>query len=123
MKTGELIKKARMKKGLTQAELAKKLGYSIPQFISLIENGHSKVPLSIVKELVNILKIPKSSLIKALIVEYKKEVDKAFLVKKYSISKAKKTEQSYERDIFESEYDKDDSLFDWTPDPFGNDKL
>lgn len=45
MKTGQLIKQYRLNQGYTQLQLANKLGYEIPQFISLVENGHSKFPI------------------------------------------------------------------------------
>ena len=73
MEIGEIIKNYRAKAGLTQQELAKQLGYKIPQFISLIENGHSKVPLNIIAELVSILKIPKDLVLDTLVSAYEKE--------------------------------------------------
>lgn len=81
MTPGQLIKKHRTQKGLTQIQLAKQLGYEIPQFISLMENGHSKVPLSLCKMLVVILKINNSILSRSLVNEYKNEVKKACGVK------------------------------------------
>lgn len=52
----KIIKTARLTLGLTQQELARKLGYKIPQFVSLMENGHSKVPSDVAKAIVNFLK-------------------------------------------------------------------
>lgn len=73
MEIGEIIKSYRAKAGMTQLELAFKLGYKIPQFISLIENGHSKVPLNIIAELVAILRIPEELVISSLVAAYEKE--------------------------------------------------
>jgi transcriptional regulator with XRE-family HTH domain len=73
MEIGEIIKSYRSKANMTQLELAYKLGYKIPQFISLIENGHSKVPLSIIAELVVILRIPEETILNALMTAYEKE--------------------------------------------------
>ena len=44
MEIGEIIRNYRIKADLTQQELAKHLGYKIPQFISLIENNSSSKP-------------------------------------------------------------------------------
>lgn len=67
---GALIKDHRAQAGLTQLQLAHKLGYEIPQFISLIENGHSKVPLNIVSQLISILDIPENLILDALVEAY-----------------------------------------------------
>lgn len=61
-----VIKAHRLKKGLTQAELATKLGYDTPQFVSIIERGLAKVPLNVVGQLIVILDIPERKLIKLL---------------------------------------------------------
>lgn len=73
MEIGEIVQSYRRKAGMTQLELAQKLGYKIPQFISLIENGHSKVPLSIIAELVAILRIPEDLILDSLLATYEKE--------------------------------------------------
>lgn len=44
MKFTNLIKKRRLELGLSQAKLARMLGYSNPQFICNIESGRSKMP-------------------------------------------------------------------------------
>lgn len=76
MTTGQLIKQARNKKKLRQIDLAEKLGYEIPQFISLMENGHSKVPKNVAFKCVKILGIKKSVMIESLVAEFKKELMK-----------------------------------------------
>lgn len=73
MEIGEIIKSYRAQAGLTQLDLATQLGYKIPQFISLIENGHSKVPLNIIADLVAILKIPENVILDSLVQAYEKE--------------------------------------------------
>ena len=70
---GDVIKGFRFKADLTQKELAEKLGYSIPQFISLMENGHSKIPMNVLGELISILKIPEKMVLDILVDSYKKE--------------------------------------------------
>lgn len=70
---GLLLKEYRVKAGMTQTDLALKLNYEIPQFISLMENGHSKIPLNVLGELIQILKIPEKKAIDILVETYKKE--------------------------------------------------
>lgn len=67
---GKIIKEYRTSAGMTQLELAKKLGYEIPQFISLIENGHSKVPLNILGQIMTFLNIPEKVIVDALLDSY-----------------------------------------------------
>ncbi len=64
---GSLIRKYRKKSDMTQIDLAEKLGYKTPQFISLFERGSSKVPIRILGMLVIILKIPEEKILKIII--------------------------------------------------------
>lgn len=52
---GTFLKSRRIERGLTQAELAKALGYSSPQFVSNWERGLCLPPLNIAPILVEIL--------------------------------------------------------------------
>ncbi|MBC7743372.1 MAG: helix-turn-helix transcriptional regulator [Bdellovibrionaceae bacterium] len=70
---GQVVKDFRAKAHLTQKDLAEKLGYNIPQFISLMENGHSKIPLNVLGELISFLKIPEKMVLDILLETYKKE--------------------------------------------------
>jgi transcriptional regulator with XRE-family HTH domain len=47
----EFLKSNRVKAGFTQAEVAAKLGYTTPQFISNWERGQSSPPIKILKKL------------------------------------------------------------------------
>lgn len=67
---GALVKEYRLKAGLTQSQLATKLNYSIPQFVSLMENGHSKIPLNVLGELIAILSIPEKKALDLLVSIY-----------------------------------------------------
>jgi transcriptional regulator with XRE-family HTH domain len=80
---GALIKEYRLKAGMTQLELATKLNYSIPQFISLMENGHSKIPLNVLGKIIPILSIPEKKALDLLVEIYKAEA-------KSTISESKK---------------------------------
>lgn len=67
---GQYIKHKREENGLTQLALAKKLGFEIPQFVSLMENGHSKIPLNVLKKLIPILGLDKKKVVKILVTYY-----------------------------------------------------
>lgn len=81
MTPGELIKHHRNKLGMTQLQLAEELNYKIPQFVSLMENEHSKMPLSIAAKVCNTLNIPTYKMKLALINEYEQELKKALKIK------------------------------------------
>lgn len=55
---GNYLKNKRNESGLTQSEVATKLGYSSPQFISNFERGLCSPPLKNLKTLVKLYKIP-----------------------------------------------------------------
>lgn len=70
---GSIIKEYRNKANYTQKDLADRLGYEIPQFISLMENGHSKIPLNVLGEIIAILNIPEKKVLEILLDNYEKE--------------------------------------------------
>lgn len=82
IKLGLLIKQYRLKAGLSQRGFALMLGYELPQFVSLFENGHSKIPLNKLGEAIRILNIPEKKVMEILINDYKSEVAIAFHSKK-----------------------------------------
>ncbi len=67
---GELLREKRVEKGLTQAELSSKLNYPNPQFISLMERSLSKIPLTTMGRLIDILDLDENFVIAHLIEEY-----------------------------------------------------
>lgn len=73
-----LIKTKRIEAGLMQKDLAKKMGYTSPQFISNWERGISKPPLKSVLKLCKILKINKTILECILLRDSANEIRKAF---------------------------------------------
>lgn len=75
MKTGELIKQRREKQGITQKQLSEALGYDNPQFVSLVENGHSKLPAQMARKFCVALAINKNTMKKALVREYSEKLD------------------------------------------------
>lgn len=70
---GKILKSYRIQEGMTQSELANKLKFSVPQFVSLMENGRAKVPLKVLGELIVILKIPQAEVMEKLVEIYEVE--------------------------------------------------
>lgn len=77
MKTniGQYLKTMRVKNKKSQLEVSKYLGYENPQFISLIENGHSKLPLGIMKKYCDFLSIDSKQIKQVLISDYERGLD------------------------------------------------
>ncbi|MEK6773987.1 MAG: helix-turn-helix transcriptional regulator [Bdellovibrionota bacterium] len=59
---GKILKEKRKKIGASQAEVAKKLGYSSPQFISNWERGLSAPPVTSLRTLASLYKISPENL-------------------------------------------------------------
>ena len=62
---GGLVRKYRLKAGLTQLELAKKVGYTSHVSIVHLETGRQGAPLETIKEVARLLGIPKKELANA----------------------------------------------------------
>lgn len=76
---GQYLRDKRINAGLTQAEIASKLGYSSPQFISNFERGLCSPPLKNLKALVKLYKIDANELIRLIIDEQKQVLSTALL--------------------------------------------
>ena len=76
---GELLRTGRQMAGLTQGELAAKLGYKSSQFISNWEREFSQVPLNTVIRLTRILPIKTEDVVEALIAASQTDLEKALL--------------------------------------------
>lgn len=70
---GVLIRKKRIAKGLSQAQVALRLGHATPQFVSFFERGISKVPLDTLGELIVYLELPEKKVVKLLLDALKAE--------------------------------------------------
>ena len=79
MNPGKLIRETREKRKMTQKELSEALCYDNPQFLSLIENGHSKLPVYSAKAFCAALNINTANMKKALVNEYIKSLEEAGL--------------------------------------------
>lgn len=71
---GQIIRDYRIKKKMTQLELAKKLGYDSTQFVSLFERGLSKVPFNVLGQLIVILGIPERKILTMLVNAYESQI-------------------------------------------------
>lgn len=58
MSPAQIIKERREQLGMSQGELARKLGYTNANFISMLEMGWSKVPLAKVGLMARVLHLP-----------------------------------------------------------------
>lgn len=83
---GALVKEYRVRAGMTQLDLAKKLGYDSAQFISLFERGLSKIPISVLGQLIVILGISEKKILNNLLGEYKSKVKNQIAEGKKKIS-------------------------------------
>lgn len=72
---GDFLKSHRLNSGFSQAEVATKLGYISPQFISNWERGVSCPPLNKLNELVDLYRISKTDLIDLILDETKTSLE------------------------------------------------
>lgn len=73
---GSFLKYHREKKGFSQGNLSKILGYKSPQFVSNWERNISLPPMTMLAEISSVLKIKKNDVIDMLTVEYRKKIEK-----------------------------------------------
>ncbi|MES3039065.1 MAG: helix-turn-helix transcriptional regulator [Bdellovibrionota bacterium] len=76
MTLAEFLKNKREDAGLSQSEVARKLGYSSPQFVSNWERGLSSPPISSAKELCRIYKVPMTGFFEIYLEESLRGVEK-----------------------------------------------
>lgn len=73
-KLGPFLREKREIKGLTQAQVAERLGYGSPQFISNIERGISRVPIKSLRYFVEVYDLRPDDLISVLLEEMKTQL-------------------------------------------------
>ena len=76
---GRYLKQRRIRAGLTQSEVAKKLGYSTPQFISNFERGLCSPPLKNLKVLVKLYSLDVEEVMKLIMKQQEHILRKALL--------------------------------------------
>ncbi|MCO5143201.1 MAG: helix-turn-helix domain-containing protein [Oligoflexia bacterium] len=82
---GGYLQNKRVKVGLSQGDVAKRLGYSSPQFISNFERGLCAPPLTKLKGIVNLYNLNGEEVVKLMLKEHERHIRKAI-----GISKKKK---------------------------------
>lgn len=63
-KFGTMLRELREKRGLTQADVSTKLGYTSPQFVSNIERGITSFPEGKVKMFAKVLQVNPEALLR-----------------------------------------------------------
>lgn len=77
MKTiGFYLREARNETGLTQSQVAKKLRYSSPQFVSNWERGVCNPPLKHLRTLSNLYRINRKEMLEMLVADARKTFEK-----------------------------------------------
>lgn len=71
---GQFLKEKREAKGMTQAQVAEKLGYGSPQFISNIERGISRVPIKSLKSFMEVYELNAEQVIDLLLEEKREQL-------------------------------------------------
>ena len=75
---GTFLKEMREKRNITQSDLAKKLGYTTPQFISNWERGLCNPPLGAIPKISRVLGIPKKEVVAVILEQTKFDLEKRF---------------------------------------------
>ncbi|MGZ3713502.1 MAG: helix-turn-helix domain-containing protein [Bdellovibrionota bacterium] len=78
---GEFLQSKRVKAGLSQGDVASKLGYSSPQFISNFERGLCAPPLNKLKMLVQLYDLSGEEVLKLMMKENERHLRKALNLK------------------------------------------
>lgn len=73
---GTYLRQKREQKGFTQAQVASKLGYGSPQFISNIERGVSRVPVKSLKSFIELYELQMEEVIDMLLEEKRTQLRK-----------------------------------------------
>lgn len=71
-----LVKTARIKKGISQGDLAMRLGYSSAQFVSNWERELSNPPVEKLKKLSKMLAIPREQILEAFMKDQKETIER-----------------------------------------------
>ncbi|MEQ1875682.1 MAG: helix-turn-helix transcriptional regulator [Bdellovibrionia bacterium] len=72
---GTFLQEARTRSNLSQWDVAKKLGYTSPQFISNLERGISSPPLKVLKVLVDMYGISSKELLDVITIEQERVME------------------------------------------------
>lgn len=78
----EFLKNSRVKSGLTQSDVAGKLGYSSPQFISNWERGIAAPPVPTLRRLADLYKVSSENMLNQFLSHMENTVRKEYFGKK-----------------------------------------
>lgn len=78
----DFLKEKRVAAGLTQSQVATKLGYSSPQFISNWERGLANPPVFVLRDLTKMYKVAADEMFKLLKEEMERELHRQFFSSK-----------------------------------------
>jgi transcriptional regulator with XRE-family HTH domain len=76
------LKEKRVSAGLTQSEVAKKLGYSSPQFVSNWERGLANPPVFVLRDLTKMYKVSADQMFDLLVDDVKTDLHREFYASK-----------------------------------------
>jgi transcriptional regulator with XRE-family HTH domain len=76
------LKEKRVSAGLTQSEVAKKLGYSSPQFVSNWERGLANPPVFVLRDLTKMYKVSADQMFDLLVDDVKSDLHREFYASK-----------------------------------------
>jgi transcriptional regulator with XRE-family HTH domain len=74
----EYLKNKRVHAGLTQSDVARKMGYSSPQFVSNWERALARPPVTVLKELTKLYKVSADEVFRMLLGEVETELKTEF---------------------------------------------
>lgn len=74
----EFLKEKRVNAGLTQSEVAKKLGYSSPQFVSNWERGLANPPIFVLRDLTKMYKVAVDQMFDMIVEDFKTDLQREF---------------------------------------------
>lgn len=75
---GEMLRNARIKKGFTQSDVARLLGYSSAQFISNAERGLCRLPLEAISRLIRLYEMDFEAVIQEFLKVHEEHYRNAF---------------------------------------------
>jgi DNA-binding transcriptional regulator YiaG len=75
---GEFLRSHRVSADLSQSYVARRLGYSSPQFVSNWERGLSVPPMNVLPKLERLYRFSGNELIEILVFEYRRELERVF---------------------------------------------
>ena len=74
----EFLKEKRVAAGLTQSEVAHKLGYSSPQFVSNWERGLANPPVFVLRDLTKMYRVGVDQMFDMIVDDFKSELQREF---------------------------------------------